>query len=449
MAPRERGWICRFTAHARVLGLAAAALVQLVLLLWATHTAVPQSLSCDVCDTSYYYTAAAEIAKAGLLFDNPHDGYRSYFVPLFIAAVQKVAASTGYDGSAVEQYAYGVSILFWLVSVGLMGWLARRVRMSALLWLAGATVLNPFLVVYVPFALQEGVLMVWCLPLLFVWAAAKDLAPSTRAALVLVIALVAYIVRSSLVWWLLPATAYAGWLLRPHLRNPRRWLPSFAIVLVTGCLLIGPQIYIAKEKADSFNPYPNTALFSTQVAFGISLLKYATVEDEGHWRGLTFYSPFVTEPEEDKTLQFYLDHPARAAFLMLGHAYAGFHYDQIMPYWPLASAHALTIWLVLTSAVVFLGVIRMTNVVVSGALDPDGAFAIATFALCAASVMFVAPESRFGVIGFAMLSIHVAEWLVTRPTRAQWTLLVPGLLMYLVLSFLYNTLLIQSADIRL
>lgn len=441
--------IRRFTARARFAGLAAAALVQLVLLLWAAHTAVPQSLSCEVCDTSYYYTAATAIAKEGLLFKNAYDGYRSYFVPLFIAAVQKAAASTGYDGSAVERYTYGVSILFWLVSVGLMGWLARRITGSAFLAAAAATVLNPFLVVYVPFALQEGVLMVWCLPLLFVWAGAKDLAPSTRAALVLVIALIAYIVRSSLVWWLLPAGGYAGWLLRPHIRIPRRWLPSAAIVLVAGCLLIGPQIYISKKNAGSFNPYPNTALFSTQVALGISLLKYATVEDEGHWRGLTFYSPFVAEPEEDKTLRFYLDHPTRAAFLMLDHAYAGFHYDQIMPYWPLERARPLTIWLVLSSAVVFLGVIRMTSVVAAGGLDPDGAFTIATLALCVASLMFVAPESRFGVIGFAMLSIHVAGWLVSRPSPAQWALLVPGLLMYLVLSFLCNTLLIQSADIRL
>jgi hypothetical protein len=61
----------------------------------------------------------------------------------------------------------------------------------------------------------------------------------------------------------------------------------------------------------------------------------------------------------------------------------------------------------------------------------------------------VAAESRFGVIGFAMLSIQVAEWIGTRPSRAQWSRLGPGLVMYVALSFLYNTLLLQSADIRL
>ena len=66
-----------------------------------------------------------------------------------------------------------------------------------------------------------------------------------------------------------------------------------------------------------------------------------------------------------------------------------------------------------------------------------------------ASIVFVAAESRFGIIGFAMLSITVAEWLARRPPRAEWWRLVPGLLLYLALSFLYNTLLLQSADIKL
>ena len=32
---------------------------------------------------------------------------------------------------------------------------------------------------------------------------------------------------------------------------------------------------------------------------------------------------------------------------------------------------------------------------------------------------------------------------------AEWSWLVPALLLYLALSFLYNTLLLQSADIKL
>ena len=262
-------------------------------------------------------------------------------------------------------------------------------------------------------------------------------------------ALLAYIIRAALVWWLLPALLYAAWLLRPHVRELRRWLPWMAGVAFVGGLLLGPQIYIAKQRFDSFNPYPTTTVFSQQIPIGITLLKFATVEDEGHWRGLTHWSPFVAEPEEEKTFRFYVERPARGAFLMLTHAYAAFHYDQVKPYWQLERARPITIWLALSSTIVFLGVIRMTSLAVGGELDADRAFAIGTLVLCVASVVFVAAESRFGIVGFAMLSIQVAEWLRTRPSRTQLSWLVPGLLLYLAVSFLYNTLLLQSADIGL
>ncbi len=436
----------------RLTGLALVALAacaQLAFLLWAARAAIPQALNCEVCDTAYYYTAAAEIAKSGLLFTNPYDGYRSYFVPLFIAAVSPLAATLGFDGGTVQRYTYGASILFWLLSTCLMGWLLNRVSARTFWTTAAATLLNPILIVFVPYALQEGALMVFCLPLIFVWAGAKDLDPAWRAALVMIAALLAYTIRASLVWWLLPAAVYAAWLLWPRIGHSRRRAASTIAMLFAGCLLIGPQIYISYQKSGSFNPYPSTTLLSQQIAWGITLLKVATVEDEGHWRGVTYWSPYVAEPEADKTAGFYLRYPMRGAFLMLSHAYAGFHYDEIKPYWRLDHARPLTIWLVLSSAIVFLGVARIASVVRAGELDADRAFMIGTLVLCVGSVLFVAAESRFGVIGFAMLSLLVAQWIAGRPSRAAWSRLVPGLLLYLALSFLYNTLLLQSADVRL
>jgi hypothetical protein len=159
----------------------------------------------------------------------------------------------GFDGGAVQGYTYGVSLLFWLLSAGLMWWLAHRVGALEFWMTSAATLLNPILLIYVPFALQEGVLMVCCLPLLFVWAGAKDLDPSRRATLVMMLALLAYIIRSSLVWWLPLAAIYAGWLMWPQIRYPRGWLPWMVAVVFTGCLLVGPQIYISKHKSGSFN----------------------------------------------------------------------------------------------------------------------------------------------------------------------------------------------------
>lgn len=265
-----------------LLWVAMAAVVQLGFLLWIARSAVSQALHCEVCDTGYYYGAAVEFAKSGLLFTNAYEGYRSYFVPLFISEVQQLVAWAGFEGSTIERYTYGVSVLFWLISTGLMWWLSTRASLLTLLLTSAATLLNPFLLVYLPFALQEGALMFFCLPLLFIWVGAKNMALSNRAALVLLMALIAYIIRSSLVWWVLPAAFYAGWLLWSQRLQFRRWLPSMAAVVFLSCLVIGSQVYISKQKFASFNPYPSTSLLSTQIAWGIDLLKYGTVEDEGY-----------------------------------------------------------------------------------------------------------------------------------------------------------------------
>ena len=427
--------------------LALAACAQLAVLLWAARAHVLQASHCDVCDTFYYYNAARDIASNGLLFKNPYDGYRSYFAPLVIAVVTKVASALGFGGEPFVRYAYGISILFWLVSIGLMIWLARRANAKTFVLITAATLLNPFLIVYIPFALQEGVLMACCLPLLFLWVAAKDWSVGRRGALVLSTALLGYIIRAALAWWLLPAVAYAGWLLWTRRRDARTWLPWMAAVVVGGIAIIGPQIYISKQHSDSFNPYPSTTVLSQQIPIGITLLKFATVEDEGHWRGLTYWSPYVAEPEDEKTAAFYLRYPIRGALVLLTHAYAGFHYDQLLPYWQIARARPFTIWLALSSAIVFLGVARMGVIVATGQLDADRAFAIGTFLLCVGSLVFVATESRFGIIGFAMLSITVAEWLGSGPVRTEWRWLAPALILYLVLSFLCNAQLLKSADI--
>jgi hypothetical protein len=448
--PSRPAWSSR-----QILVLVLASFAQLAILLWAAHAAVHQALQCEVCDTSNYYTAAGEIARTGLLFHNPDDGYRSYFVPLFVAAVQRALGWLGFEAGGVLRYTYGVSLLFWLVSAALMTWSSRHTSMRAFVPLALATLVNPFLIVYVPFALQEGVLMAWCLPLLFVWLTATHLNAGTRAALVLLMALVAYIVRAALAWWLLLAAIYAVWVVWPHLRRPMTWLPSLAATVLAACLLIGPQVYISKVKFDSYNPYPVTRVLPMQFALSVSILKYATVEEEGHWRGLVYWSPYFAEPGQAKGLGFYVDYPVRGLFLMLSHAYAGFHYDQILPYWQLVGAWRLAvtwpsiIWLALSSAVAFLGFVRMADLTISGAADADDAFAIATFALCAGALMFVVTESRFGLVGFAMLSIYATDWIANARSRREWSLLIPALLMYIALSFLYNTLLQQSADIRL
>jgi hypothetical protein len=195
----------------RPLWVLAAAGMQLAFLVWAArarHTRRPFPARSAIPPTTT--PRRPRSPNRGLLFFNPYDGYRSYFVPFFISCIQRLAMAAGFDGSAVAGYAYGVSLVFWLVSAGLMWWLAHRVGARTFWTTSIATLLNPILLVYVPFALQEGVLMACCLPLLFVWTGAKDLDPARRATLVMMMAIVAYIIRSSLMWWVPLAAIYSG-----------------------------------------------------------------------------------------------------------------------------------------------------------------------------------------------------------------------------------------------
>jgi hypothetical protein len=63
--------------------------------------------------------------------------------------------------------------------------------------------------------------------------------------------------------------------------------------------------------------------------------------------------------------------------------------------------------------------------------------------------MLVATESRFGLLGFAMLPVHALQMLANRSFRPPWSFVLPGLLIYVALSFLFNTMMMQNADMRL
>jgi hypothetical protein len=272
------------THRSRLSWFVVAAVVQLGFLLWAARVAIPQGLQCEVCDTAYYYTAAAEIAKSGLLFTNPYDGYRSYFVPLFIATVEWLAASAGFGGSPVERYAYGVSILFWLISAALMWRLAGRVN-ADVPDDDGRRVLNRFLLVYVPSRYRKACSRHAVCPFCLLGLAPKTASGRARAGDD--DGVVAYIIRASLVWWLLLSASYAAWLC-----GRRSGSPPLASLDDGGCprrlrAHRPPGLYFA-QKSGSFNPYPFTSLLTQQTVASPAGRHRGR---RGHWRGLGLWSP--------------------------------------------------------------------------------------------------------------------------------------------------------------
>jgi hypothetical protein len=421
---------------------------QALFLAWTVPEAAHQGVTCAICDTGRYFESANAFSKSGLLFANPFDGYRSYFFPMFIAAVTALASSLGSENNVAVQYTYTVAPLFSAISLALFTWAWQTAGPRTAICAGAATLFNPFLIVQLPYALQESALMFFCLPLLFVWMVLPHSQASWRAALLLIVGLLAYVIRSSLIWWLLPAAAYATWQLF-RTRKPYKWKGPLLAVTVAGLMALGPQVYIAKKKFDSFNPYPSTSLLSNQISWGISVLKFTAVEDNGHWRQLAYFSPFAPEAEETKSAQFYFKNPERGALLVLSHVFAGFHYDQIRPYWRLENASLVTVWLLLSSSLVFLGCLHVAQLLTTRTWDSDDAFAIATAVLCAGALAFVAAEARFGITGFAALSILLSRRFM-HPGGLAWPKgTTGGLLAYLALSFLFNAMLMHSADIRI
>ena len=160
-------------------------------------------------------------------------------------------------------------------------------------------------------------------------------------------ALLAYIIRAALVWWLLPAVAYAAWLLWPRRRHARTWLPWMAAVVVARHRVIGPQVYISKQHSDSFNPVSVDHACSRSTFPSASRCSSSRPSrTKGIGAGSPIGRPTSPSRRRRRPADFYLDHPARGAFLVLTHVYAGFHYDQLKPYWQLDRARPLTIWLV-------------------------------------------------------------------------------------------------------
>lgn len=430
--------------------------LQAAFLYWVASNAV----SC--CDTAYYSGEAVKLMGGG--FDALLDaasGYRSYFVPLIVGLVLKLPFADWMTLPSVldhpfmtpeaSGYPFNMSVVFVAVTA-IVGWrVLRRAGFARWLGLASATTLNPFVLAHVPYSLQESVLVLFLTPMLLVLLGHTHLRTQTRIVLIIALAALAYIIRSALAWIVIPAAAYCVLVAIDARRRgePRRpWriaAISFAAIVVP---LFAPQMYASKLKHDSWMPYPYTEVFSLQINWGIDMLKYATVKDRGGWRALPYRTPFANQDVPEKSLRYYVDHPTRGLVLALSHVYAGFHYDVPTPYWVVVRPPLLTLSLLLSSAIVFLGLYGVVTACFSRPVSAETVFLTLALLLCAGSLVPMAVESRFGLVGFIVLSIKCADTIRTAD-RATWRWLAPGLVLYLIFSVLVNALLTARSDIPL
>jgi hypothetical protein len=432
--------------RARALLLVALALLHVLVALWIASQAVAQHLDCDVCDTRYYDRASQSFAANGLEFTNAFDGYRSYFVPAFIHAIRSVSAAfLPANIPDAARYPLGVTLIYGLMSCLLVVGASLRKAELRVLLLALATVWNPLLFAYLPYQMQESALVFFCAPLVFAllqWGVPR---PACSAVTVALFGLICYATRSALVVLLVPALlAFCLYLMRERTEIAARW-KACAAALVGAIVLIGPQSLISVRHAGTLNPYPARAVLQAQFAWGVEMYKYATVREEGEWRGLPYFSPYATDTEVPKALSAYRD-PTVAATLVLAHVYAIAVQDQLLPYWDVSGAAVITPWLLLSVALLFLGAARMVTELWHSGLTATLVFFAGSALVLLASAALIAAETRFGVLLILLTSAYATRWtLVDLRHNAGW--LGGGIALLWVAAVKINQWMLWYADI--
>ncbi len=401
-------------------------------------------------DGGYYMSMAGKLWTEGLLHDDPYLGYRSYFVPLWIALVSHLPGAGFFVANPALHFGINQSALFFLLTAALVCAARRKELLRQSLPYFAATMFNPFLLAYVAMPLQESALVFFVVPMLLLVCTPGWVSASTRIALVVLIAFFAYVIRSSLAWVAVPAIAYL--LCAAHASRPR-WTQHWRPVLhacIAGVLLLVPHWYVVVNARDRIatGAAAHHDLLQTQVAWGIRAFKYGTLLDEQESRGVWFHSPY-RHADAPHDIGFYARHPLQGAVLVAGHVYSGLHYDVLLPYFRRADIRRVSGWLVLSSLTVFYGVYGLVESVRRrrSTRAEDGVLLTGLVLLSCGYTAFVATEARFGILGFTALSIAACAVVAHDGSRARAIALLPWALAYAVLAWVVNAWLLMSAGL--
>jgi len=409
------------------------------LLLVAAHA----KFCCDA--TDYYIPAGRSIVHEGLLWQDPYAGYRFYFVPMVFGALQKVLGMSA--GDAPAQLPFALATIFCLVSTATSIHIVRQNGMRRWMAYAAPLFFNPFLLAVVPYPLQESVVIIFCVPLLVILLASEQRDYRKTCVIAALFCGIAFVARSSLLWMLIPALLFAGceaWRARP---GKSHILQGIALASLIWLGLIAPQSYISWNKFGTVVPLAQTAVGHDQFAYGVALLNYATIFDDKGFGPFPVLSPYNDLPAAEKTVAFYLRHPAEGIFLVLAHVWSGLNYVALTPYVAKADLTILSPWLILSSAVVAYGFLGLVSLFTRRE-GRSAAFLLTALALfsCAYTAL-VGTESRFGLVGFAALSLSAWQFLTNRENFGRCLHALPLVLAYIGLSVAVNALLLYRTPV--
>jgi len=421
-------------------GVTLAHVAQVVFLLWvATHA----KYCCDASD--YYIPAGRAIFHDGLLWQDPYAGYRFYFVPMIFGALQKMLGLSAADAPA--RLPFALAAIFCFVSILTSFHVVRRNGMRR--WLAyGVPLLfNPFLLAVVPYPLQESVVIIFCIPLLVVLLASEQRDYRKTCVIAALFCGIAFIARSSLLWTLLPALLFVGYEARRVRPGKSHILQGVALASLIWIVLIAPQSYISWHKFGTVFPLAKIAVGYDQFAYGVEFLNYTTIFDDGGFGPFPVLSPYSDLPAAEKTPAFYFNHPAEGAFLVLAHVWSGLNYVALTPYVAETDLTIVTPWLILSSIVVAYGILGLP-LLFARREEGGAALLLITLALlCCAYTAFAGTESRFGLLGFAALSVSMWRLVSNRANLPLCLQALPLAVAYVGMSTAFNALLLYRTPV--
>jgi hypothetical protein len=397
------------------------------------------------CDASHYLYGGRALLHDGLLWADPHAGYRFFFTPLVMGALQNLIGVFVTPDRVASFIPYLLAALFVVSSASCSLFVLRRYGLARWTRLAVPIFLNPLVLSIVPYPLQESVVCIFAVPLLFVLLA-LDAREFTRSCVIGALLIgFTLIARPSLVWITIPVCVLLITRARRAASTGVQVARGVAIAMGVLLLMYSPQAYVNWNKWQTFAPIANTKVADDQLAFGIDMLNFGTIYDDTKFGGERASSPYTSLPRTEKNLAFYSTHPKAGLFLALTHAWSSLHFVAFVPYMPRSALDVFTLPLLMSSVTVAFGLIGLFGR--SRPYDETSTFLLLTVLLSCTYCALVATENRFGLFGF--IAIAVAAWQVPidADTRTLALRASPLVLVYVCLCVMINALLMYRTGV--
>lgn len=376
------------------------------------------------CDSNYYINAIPEYNRGGLYDKIGSSGYKSYLFP-YIFSFFPFDMSLRIDMFGASVLVYSIlSITFFIIIEANVLFLLWGKRHFLLFYFA--LFLNPLLMVYVSYPLQESfsiLLFILFIPLIYINYINKN-----NYLLMLFLGLFfssMYMARPSHLLLLIPVLVFALYTLYYSRKNK---IILLSIFLLSSISLIIPQSAVMLKYFNTIKPYPQTAVLTQQFKYGNVYTKYGTNISgnkrinaaQPYWNPLACSTVASSNTRNKRIFECRTDNQpvvtnlssliennsnSALVFKTILHIFSALNYDYLKPY--VTTIHpAIFSWhQLLSMLIVFLGFYQIFKSYLRKEVSVFDIFLdfilVTTLAVC----LFFAVETRFGLFATIVLSI--------------------------------------------